>query len=343
MNKPARVLIVDDETFNREVLEQELELLECETATAVDGSSALSKVSEQAIDLVLLDIMMPEISGFDVLQHLKADAELRHIPVIMISADDEFDTVVRCIELGAEDYLVKPFDPILLKARVGACLEKKRLHDKETAYLQEIERQRTRAEKLLHVILPAPAVAELKTSNRVAPRRYENVAILFADIIDFTIYCDNHPPEEVVSNLGRWVEDCEQIIAEHGLEKIKTVGDSVMACANLIQGDPDPVMSAVRCAFGMIEAARSNPAEWRLRAGLHVGTVVAGVVGRDRFIFDLWGDAVNIAARLSDLGPANAVFMSRDAWLSVEGRCRGRPLGPVALKGKGDIDVYQCD
>jgi adenylate cyclase len=347
---PARILIVDDEPFNRDVLAQELELLDHESVTAIHGRDALDRLSREAVDLILLDIMMPEMGGFEVLRRLKDDARLRHIPVIMISALDDIDSVVRCVELGADDYLPKPFDPVLLKARIGACLEKKRWRDQEVAYLarierqmQEIERERARADRLLHAILPPSAVAELKAHDRVTPKRYEGVVVLFGDIVSFTPYCERHPAEEVVANLDQLTRACEELVSAHGLEKIKTVGDCVVATANLLEPHADPIMASVRCAFAMAEAARTNPAKWQMRIGIHVGPVVAGVVGQSKFTFDLWGDTVNVAARLSDLGSEGAVYLSEAAWRRLDGRARGHPLGAVALKGKGQIEVYRCE
>jgi class 3 adenylate cyclase len=347
---PARILIVDDEPFNRDVLAQELELLDHEAVAAVHGRDALERLGKEPVDLILLDIMMPEVDGFEVLRRLKADAALRHIPVIMISALDDIESVVRCVELGAEDYLPKPFDPVLLKARIGACLEKKRWRDQEVAYLariegqmEEIERERARADRLLHAILPPSAVAELKAHDRVTPKRYEQVAVLFGDIVSFTPYCEQHPAEEVVANLDQLTRACEELVSAHGLEKIKTVGDCVVATANLLEPHADPVLASVRCAFAMAEAARTNPASWQIRIGIHVGPVVAGVVGQSKFTFDLWGDTVNVAARLSDLGEIGAVHLSEAAWRRLDGRARGVPLGPVTLKGKGAIEVYRCE
>jgi adenylate cyclase len=347
---PAHILIVDDEPFNRDVLAQELELLEHDTVAAVHGRDALDRLAGETVDLILLDIMMPEMDGFEVLRRLKADARLRHVPVIMISALDDIDSVVRCVELGAEDYLPKPFDPVLLKARIGACLDKKRWRDQEVAYLErierqmaEIERERARADRLLHAILPPSAVAELKAHDRVTPKRYEQVVVLFGDIVSFTPYCEQHPAEEVVANLDRLTRACEELVSAHGLEKIKTVGDGVVATANLLEPHPDPVLASVRCAFAMAEAAKANPAGWQLRIGIHVGPVVAGVVGQSKFAFDLWGDTVNVAARLSDYGADGAVYLSEAAWHQLDGRARGQPLGPVALKGKGEIEVYRCE
>src|SRR5262249_6483626 len=146
-------------------------------------------------------------------------------------------------------------------------------------------------------ILPAPAVSELKATDRILPRRYEGVAVMFTDIVNFTAYCDAHEPEDVVSNLQLLVEACESAAASHGLEKIKTVGDAFMAAAGLLTPHDDPVMATVRGAFAMAEAARQVPAGWRLRVGIHLGPVVAGVVGRSKFTYDLWGDTVNVAAR----------------------------------------------
>jgi class 3 adenylate cyclase/CheY-like chemotaxis protein len=347
---PARILIVDDEPFNRDVLAQELELLDHEALAAVHGRDALERLESELVDLILLDIMMPGIDGYEVLRRLKDDARLRHIPVIMISALDDLESVVRCVELGAEDYLPKPFDPVLLKARIGACLEKKRWRDQEQAYLArierqmgEIERERARADRLLHAILPPSAVAELKAQDRVSPKRYEGVAVLFGDLVSFTPYCEQHPAEEVVANLDRLTRACEELVRAHGLEKIKTIGDCVMATANLLEPHAEPVLASLRCAFAIAEAARTNPARWQIRIGIHLGPVVAGVVGQSKFTFDLWGDTVNVAARLSDLGATGGVHLSEPAWRQLAGRARGVPLGPVTLKGRGEIQVYRCE
>ena len=338
----ARILIADDEPLNVDLLEQELELLGHDSIAAFDGAAALRMLADEPVDLVLLDIMMPQLDGYGVLRQIKADPSLRHLPVIMISALDQLDSVLRCIELGAEDYLPKPFDPVLLKARIGACLEKKRWHDLEVAYRREIERERERADRLLHAILPAQAVVELKASERILPRRHDDVAVMFADVVNFTAWCEAHAPEQVVADLDRLAHDCEALARRHGLEKIKTVGDGFLATGNLLEPLADPVMASVRCALAMVTAAAANPAGWRLRVGIHIGPVVAGVVGQSKFTFDLWGDTVNVAARLSGLGSEAAVYLSADAFARVEGRCQCVPLGPVELRGRGGIAVYQC-
>jgi CheY-like chemotaxis protein len=134
------LLVVDDSELNRDVLTRRLERQGHAVRAVANGREALEALSGEHFDLVLLDIMMPEINGYEVLRRLKADPVLRDLPVIVISALEEIDSAVRCIEMGAEDYLPKPFDPILLKARIGASLEKKRLRDQEVAYLRAVAR-----------------------------------------------------------------------------------------------------------------------------------------------------------------------------------------------------------
>jgi adenylate cyclase len=339
----AAILVVDDNDDNRYTLTRRLRRQGFTDLTeAMSGREALEQVARRPFDLVLLDVMMPEMNGYQVLEHLKVDDKLRHIPVIMISALSELDSVVRCIELGAEDYLPKPFNAVLLNARIGASLERKRLHDRERAHLAEIDRQRQRADELLYAMLPVPAVNELKANNRIEPRRFDDVAVLFADVVGFTRYCDRNAPEAVVANLDHLASTFENITDIYGLEKIKTVGDAFMATANLLDRHADPVMASLRAAFALADAASSTPAGWQMRSGIHIGPVVAGVVGSRKFSFDLWGDTVNLAQRLSTLGNEPAVHLSAAAWSRVAGRATGSPLGELDVKGKGNVEIVRC-
>lgn len=199
MEERASILIVDDEPFNVDYLEQELEDLDCDTVSAQNGREALEQIVADAPDLILLDIMMPEMDGFEVLAHLKADETWRDIPVIVISALDDMGNVVKGIEMGAEDYLPKPFDPVLLKARIGACLEKKRLRDREVLYLRRINQELDLAWQIQSGFLPpeVPAIpgwqlaATLKPSRETSGDFYDiiplpngRLGILVADVAD---------------------------------------------------------------------------------------------------------------------------------------------------------------
>jgi class 3 adenylate cyclase len=342
-NDEPALLIVDDNEDNRYTLARRLKREGYSDLTeAADGQEALNLMHQRPFDLVLLDIMMPVMNGYETLERIKSDMALRDIPVIMISAVDEMDSIVRCIKAGAEDHLPKPFNAALLKARISASLEKKRLRDQQDSYLQQIEVEKKRADELLHATLPNAAVHELKTTNMVRPRRFEDVAVLFCDVVGFTKYCDQHAPEEVVAHLQELVNSCEDIVARNGLEKIKTIGDAFMATAGLLQYVEEPAAASVRSGFEMIAAAKSQQAAWDLRVGIHMGPVVAGVIGRKQFVFDLWGDTVNVAARIVAQAEPGGVLTSAPVWRNLRGSFRGSSKGLVELKGKGDLELIQC-
>jgi class 3 adenylate cyclase len=260
----------------------------------------------------------------------------------MISAFHEIESVVRCIEMGAEDYLPKPFNPVLLRARIDACLEKKHLRDREVLYLEQIDHERQRADELLNVILPAPIVTELKATNTVQPRRFENVAVLFADVVGFTPFCDRSKPEEVVPYLQKLIEMAEEIAVGHGVEKIKTIGDAFMAAAGLLVPAENPVLNCLRFGLDMIAACKCLPTDWNIRVGIHVGPLVAGVIGRRQYLFDLWGDTVNTAARMESHGTPGVVTLSGPAWQRVAHLCRG-VSGLATVKGKGEMEMVRFE
>ena len=343
MKDDRAILVVEDEEFNRTLILRHLKKEGYENVeVAEDGKQAVDMTRSNNFDLVLLDIEMPELDGYGVLEQLKSDMRLRDIPVIMISSIDDMDSIVKCIELGADDYLPKPFDPVLLRARLGACLDKKRLLDEKTSYLNQIKDEKKKSEDLLNVILPAAAANELKRNGRVEPRQFDNVALLFCDIVGFTSFCSNHTAEEVVGGLQNLFIRFEEIIRDHQMEKIKTIGDEFMATAGLLTPNDTPLLSTVKCGLDMAAAARKTEPNWEVRTGVHCGSVVAGIVGRDKYQFDVWGDTVNMAARMAGQGDPGSVTMAHEAWLQVEDDCLGRTLGRIDVKGKGEIEIIEC-
>ncbi|HEY7315697.1 MAG TPA: adenylate/guanylate cyclase domain-containing protein, partial [Gemmataceae bacterium] len=338
------VLVVDDDPYNRDLLGRLLRREGHTVACAAGARQARTMIASQLFDLILLDIHMPDGDGVETLAALKADEHYRHLPIIVISAFDETDLAVRCIEMGAEDYLPKPFNPVLLKARVSAGLEKKRLRDREVLFLQQIQQEQKRSDELLHVIFPDEIVREWKTTSLVRPRRFDAVAVLFCDVADFTPFCDGHEPEEVMRHLQELIELWERIAARHHVEKIKTSGDSFMAAAGLLERPTDhPVLHCVRCGLDTIAASRQLPIPWEVRIGIHLGPVVAGVIGCRHYLFDLWGDTVNTAARMESHGIPGAVTLSQTAWQAVAEHCHGEPLGRIDIKGKGPMEMIRVD
>lgn len=337
------ILIVDDDEGNRTMLSRRLQRLGFQTTTAENGRSALEKLKDARFDLMLLDIQMPELNGYQVLECLKADPAIRDVPVIVLSASDEIERVARCIEMGAEDYLPKPFDPVLLQARIGASLEKKRLRDREVSHLRQIQEEKQRSDDLLHIILPHDVAHELKATQAVKPRRFENVGVLFCDIVSFTAWCDKHAPHEVLTHLQSLVEAFERISLDCGLEKIKTIGDSFMATAGLLAPATNPALDCVRCGLAMIAKAKELPPHWQVRVGVHAGPVMAGVVGRRKYQYDIWGDTVNTAARMEQAALPGSICVTAETWRLLATDCGGARQGNVDVKGKGTLELYRIE
>ena len=339
--KNPTLLIVDDVDANREALVMRLDLAGYQDCISVgEGCEALRVMRERSVDLVLLDIMMPEMDGYQVLEELKADPALRDVPVIVISAVGDVDSVVRCIELGAVDYLMKPFNPTILKARIDTYAQQLQYKAQEVAYYERLEEEKGRADPLLSTLLPRQIAGILKANERLTPIKYDNVAVLFCDVTGFTRYAETHPPAEVFETLERLIERFEAIFDAGGLMKIKTIGDAILATAGLLEPVEDPARAAVTAAIAMVDTAAEGPLP--VRVGIDLGPVIAGTLGRRQFQFDIWGDTVNTAARIETIGEPGTVSLSGRAWKALHGRAKGRSLGLVDLKGKEPIEVIRC-
>jgi class 3 adenylate cyclase len=334
----ARLLVADDNKVNRLLLTRSLELQGHSVATAENGRVALEMLRKDVYDLLLLDMEMPEMDGFAVLEKLVKDTRLRDLPVIVTSSLEGVDSVVRCIELGAADYLIKPVNPVLLKARIGACLEKKRLQDE----LKEMVRT-----------FATPEVAQdLQDSGFALGGKRVTATVMFSDIRGFTPLAESQTPEETIDLLNTYYTLMFDAISGHGGVINQMIGDGLMA----IFGAPLPVAdhcgSAVSAALEMIElvemfnlerAAASKP-QISIGIGIASGEMVAGYAGTSkRAAYTCIGDTVNLAARLeSHTKVALRTILIDDATRkALRESVVVEPLGPVQLKGKAaPVDIY---
>lgn len=340
----SRILAVDDNAANRDVLERRLTREGHQVVTASSGAAALELVAAQEFDLVLLDLIMPEMSGFEVLRRLKAAEHSRDVPVIVISALDEIDSVVRCIESGAEDYLTKPFNPVLLRARIGASLEKKSLRDREKQFIADLEREKLRSETLLLNILPQGIVNRMRAGETVIADHVEEVTILFCDLVGFTTLSQALPAARTIDFLGRIFSAFDRLAAEHGVEKIKTIGDAYMVVGGIPEYQPDHAMRIATLAPRMLEAVKaiseSTGLELRARIGIHTGPVVAGVIGTHKFVYDVWGDTVNTASRMESHSLPGRIQVSAATRSALGSGFTFEPRGALEIKGKGLMKTY---
>jgi class 3 adenylate cyclase/CheY-like chemotaxis protein len=338
------ILVVDDIEANRDLLSRRLTRDGHRVASVSGGQQALQALESNEFDLVLLDLIMPDINGFDVLVRMKADERLRRIPVIMITALADTESAIRCIEVGAEDYLPKPLDPILLRARINACLHKKRWRDREQKYLRRIEDETAKFERLLLTILPRQVIGRLNHGEAMIADRFENVSIIFADLVRFTEHSGRIAPAVIVEYLNRLFSEFDALARELGVEKIMSIGDAYMAVAGLPDPIPDPFGAIANMAFGMIDRlGRVNDHfGWplQIRIGIHSGPVVAGIIGAHRFIYDVWGDTVNVASRLEAYSLPNRIHVSQDTARHLVGLFGLEPRGSIEVKGKGKLETF---
>jgi class 3 adenylate cyclase len=341
LRETGRILVVDDNTSNRDLLSRRLSHDGHHVARADSGRRALDILEVEEFDLILLDLLMPDLNGFQVLELLKSDERLHDIPVIMISGLQETDSVIRCIEAGAEDYLAKPFNPVLLRARISACLERKRWRERERRYVERIELERQRYEILLRNILPGQIVTRLNNGEVVIADRVEEATILFADLVGFTAAAARVTPAVLVNNLNRIFSAFDELCRQLQIEKIKTIGDAYMAAAGvpLPRADHAEVMAdfalAMLAALERVNAAAEVP--FQMRIGIHTGPVVAGVIGSHRFLYDIWGNTVNLASRLESHGLPGRIHVSPQTSQLLEGRYDLEARGLISLRGIGKI------
>ena len=337
-NGIARLLVVDDNKVNRLLLTRALDLQGHSVASAENGRIGLEMLRRDAFDLMLLDIEMPEMDGFQVMEELHRDPQLRDLPVIVTSSLEGIDSIVRCIALGAVDYLSKPVNPVLLKARIDASLEKKRQRDQ----LKELVRR-----------FATPEVAQdLQKSGFSLGGKRVDASVMFSDIRGFTPLVESQSPEETIDLLNTYYMLMFDAINGHDGVVNQMIGDGLMA----IFGAPLPIAdhcsSAVEAALEMIELVdmfnveRTSAGKTPIAIGIGIasGEVVAGYAGTSkRATYTCIGDTVNLAARLeTHTKVAKRPILIDDATRRALGPGVGvEALGPVQLKGKAaTVDVY---
>lgn len=339
----AAILVVDDNESNRVLLSRRLSRQSYEVTTAADGLEAMEKIRSAPFDCVLLDVMMPGLNGYEVLEQIKEDEKLRHIPVVMISAMDDIDSLVRCIEHGADDYLSKPFDPVLLGARINACLEKKRLRDQEQGLIARLQEEQAMVEKLLLNVLPERIAKRLKDGESTIVDQFPEATVMFIDLVGFTPLFHEHKPAKIVHVLNDIFSAFDKLSESFGLEKIKTIGDAYLVVA----GIPTPLPDHAEAIANMALAARdvlvriSERCEFdiQMRIGIDSGPVVAGIIGEKKFIYDLWGNTVNTASRMESHGEPGLIQVTDRVYESIKDKFTFDDPRTIEVKGRGQLET----
>ena len=361
----AIILIVDDTPDNVRLLSTILTEQGYQVRKTLNGPRALATVQEFPPDLILLDVMMPEMNGYEVCAQLKASAQTSSIPVIFLSALDDVLDKVKAFDVGAVDYITKPFQGKEVLARVANQLtikSQQKLLLEQTKQLEELveclqneikEREavelalrlaQQKSDDLLLNILPAAIVENLKKGEGCPAERFESATVLFADLVDFTSLAARISPLELVDLLNQIFSKFDELTEKHGLEKIKTIGDAYMVAGGLPVPRADHAEAIANMALDMQEAIANFQTDtgepFQIRIGIHTGPVVAGVIGTKKFIYDLWGDTVNVASRMESHGLSGYIQVTGAVYEQLKERYLFEERGEITVKGKGDTSVY---
>ena len=325
----CKVLVVDDLPENLDLMSRLLRKMHCSVMTADSGEQALHLLESEIVDLVLLDLVMPDIDGREVLARIKQSEQLRAIPVIMISGRQDMDQIVDCIQVGADDYLLKPVNSVLLNARIKSGLERKRWHDKEEQYREQLEKRerfirqtfgRYISDDIVEEILESPEGLKLGGDLR-------SVTLMMSDIRSFTTLVEHLPPEKVVTLLNRYLGKMTDIILEHGGTIDEFLGDAVLAAFGAPSKIEDHAQRAVICAIAMQAAMgeinEQNRAddlpEFEMAIALNTGEVVAGNIGSERRSkYGFVGHEVNVTSRIEDAALPNEILISQRTLKSLK-------------------------
>ncbi len=334
----ARLLIVDDNRVNRLLLSRSVELLGYEAAVAENGRAAMEMLGKGSYDLMLLDIEMPVMDGFEVLEAISRAPSLQDMPVIVTSSVEGVENVVRCIDLGAEDYLPKPVNPVLLRARLGSSLEKKRLRDEQKTMLRRFA--------------TSEVVQDMQESGFKLGGRRVHASILFCDIRGFTTISERQSPEDTIELLNIYYTLMFEAIDQHGGIVTLMIGDGLMVLFGAPQPLDNPAASAVAAAqdmqaiitqFNLEQNAFQKP-ELRLGIGIATGEVVAGFAGtQQRATYTCIGDKVNLASRLEGhtKKASQPILVDAATRAAVGDNLSCKPLGDVKFDGiSGPVAVF---
>ena len=331
------VLVVDDEEQNRTLIRDPLEALGYHVEEAENGLQALQKIALRQPDVILLDLMMPKMDGFQVCRQLKGDSKTAHIPILMVTALSERGDRLLGIQARANDFLNKPIDIQDVTLRVGNAVYTKRLYD-------QLQAERAKSEQLLLNILPKPIAERIKNGESNIADSHPDVTVLVANLVGFTTLAAHIVPEQVVQLLNEVFSAFDLLVENLGLEKIKTIGDAYMVAGGLTIPRSDHVEAIAELSLNFQEEIDRINIQYdtsiRLRIGITTGPVVAGVIGRQRFAYDLWGNTVNLACRLESTGEAGKIQIAESTHERLINKYECSSSHPMDGKGLDQKSAY---
>lgn len=389
-----RILVVDDHPALVTLTRHKLIQKGYEVLTAQNGEDALEIAKEEYPDLILSDVDMPILNGYELCEHIKKDKKLSKIPIILVTSMVNTKSILKGIEAGADNYLTKPHDDETLYSKIEELLSNPPapLENAETVEVEmegttynipanyphlvnllistykntlaqnnqlskmqaglnaanrELELTKKEYQDLIHNIFPKKVAENLLAYGTVTPERYDDTTIMFTDFEGFTQVVPSLSPEKLIESLSFYFDQFDKLTEEHSLIKIKTIGDSYMAAGGIPERNESHPIDAVLAALKIVNFVRfqhkkpntKNP-YLPVRIGIHTGSAVVGVIGKARFAYDIWGETVNLAARLEELSQENAINISKKTYLRVQDFFECESRGEIAAKNTGNVPMY---
>ena len=327
--------MVDDDELALDLIAFYLEEAGCKKFVGTaDSTLALRMMAEVVPDILLLDLMMPRVTGMDILTELYRDTELARIPVVVLTASTEVEIKLQALKLGTRDFLAKPVDPSELILRLENILAVK-------AYQDWLTVERENSDRLLRNILPQPIAERLKRGEKKIADRFDATTVLFADLVSFTELAATYDAEHLVDMLNDIFNAFDDLLVKRGLEKIKTIGDAYMGVAGVPLPRADHADAMVDTALDMLAIADEKDFPFQLRIGINTGPLIAGVIGKSKFSYDLWGDTVNVASRMESQGLPGHIQITQSTKELLSDGFRLERRTPVQdIKGKGPMPTW---
>ena len=398
-NTPARTIVIaEDSRVPAMILKKALESRGHVVHWGANGALALALVREHRPAILISDVEMPEMDGHALCRAVKSDADLRHIPVLMLTSLAATSDILAGLREGADAYVTKPYEPEHILERIDHLLSQDPAADRPGEPLgldyggerltldvtrrqllnlllstyenilqqnsklaemhrnladanRQVEESLRKTRELLYKVFPRRIADELADTGQSEPRHFEAVTVLFTDFVGFTKTAEAMSPRQLITDLDHYFLRFDQLLAACGMEKLKTIGDAYMAAAGVPEPAGSHAIDAALFALGIREAVAAIGREQQaaglpffpIRIGLHTGPLVAGVIGQQRFLYDLWGDTVNTASRMESKGEPGRVNISATTHALVEPWFECTPRGRVEVKGKGDVEMFFLD
>jgi class 3 adenylate cyclase/DNA-binding response OmpR family regulator len=395
MNTPLTIVIAEDSRFQGRVLKAALESAGYSVHWGANGSEALALIREHRPVLVVSDVEMPEMDGHELCRILKADAGLRHIPVLMLTALAATSDILDGLREGAAAYVTKPYDPPHVIDRIEHLLRHlsapdtpgeplpleyrgetmqldvsrrqllnlllstyenilrqntklEEMHSQLTVASQRLGESLQKTQDLLYRVFPRQIADELANAGQSQPRHFDAVTVLFTDFVGFTRVAETMAPQQLIDGLEEYFRRFDALTATCHMEKLKTIGDAYVAAGGVPTANTTHALDAALLSLAIrecvketsLELAGSGMPSFAIRIGLHTGPLVAGVIGEQRFTYDLWGDTVNTASRMESGGEAGRINISDATFRLVEPFFECSPRGSIAVKNRTAVEMY---